>query len=520
MKFAKDLKQSMIPEWAESYLDYSKLKELIKAAEASKDEVAAPFFEELQSELDKVNRFYLDRVNEYEKRADAVENPPTKEGEAAEHGAKPRSRPGSFSAVEGHNSAADFETMTIHRELGRLQNYVWINWQGLSKTIKKFDKRLNLRGTDKEKGPAWEIRLRSEVFRSAQLDSLISRVVLMREKLTKPKSRGSGMDIKLIAGNGNPLLAEEVAGRLGLPICQCKVGQFADGEVQINIGESVRGCDVYIIQPTCVPVNDNLMQLLLLISACRRASAAQVTAVIPYYGYARQDRKDRSRAPISAADVARMMEAMGVDRVVSIDLHCAQIQGMFSPRTPVDNLYASPIAWSFFKTRNLVNPVVVSPDAGGVTRAKLFREGLASMGVDAQFAVIIKQRTQPGVVGTMDLVGDVKGRDCVIVDDMIDTAGTLCKAADELRNFGATRVFAFATHGLFNGPAGERIEKSALELVAVANTIPLREETLAVTKKIRQLSVGKLLAATINSCHTGESVSYLFNVENSDKLLS
>ena len=165
----------------------------------------------------------------------------------------------------------------------------------------------------------------------------------------------------------------------------------------------------------------------------------------------------------------------------------------------MDNLYASPIAWSFFKTRNLENPVVVSPDAGGVPRAKLFRDGLASMQVDAQFAVIIKQRSMPGVVGTMDLVGDVSGKDCIIVDDMIDTAGTLCKAANELRDFGAKRVFAFATHGLFNGPAGERIEESALELVAVANTLPLREEVTAKTKKIRQLSVGKLLAATIMS---------------------
>jgi ribose-phosphate pyrophosphokinase len=515
MKFAKDLKQSMIPEWAEHYLDYDKLKELIKTAETNSDTEAAEFFAALQGELDKVNRFYLEKVNEYDKKIDEFDS---SKG-ANKEGPELRSRAGSYDREA--NAAAEYETMVIHRELGRLQNYVWINWQGLSKSIKKFDKRLGMRGTDKEKGPAWETRLRSEVFRSAQLDAVISRVVLIREQFAKPKNGpGAGMDIKLICGNGNPALAEEVAGRLGLPICQCKVGQFADGEVQINIQESVRGCDVYIIQPTCAPVNDNLMQLLLLISACRRASAAQVNAIIPYYGYARQDRKDRSRAPISAADVARMMEAMGVDRVVSIDLHCAQIQGMFSPRTPVDNLYASPIAWSFFKTRNLQNPVVVSPDAGGVTRAKLFRDGLASMEVNADFAVIIKQRTQPGVVGTMDLVGDVKGRDCIIVDDMIDTAGTLCKAADELRNFGATRVFAFATHGLFNGPAGERIEKSALELVAVANTIPMREETLAVTKKIRQLSVGKLLAATINSCHTGESVSYLFEAENADKLLA
>jgi ribose-phosphate pyrophosphokinase len=211
---------------------------------------------------------------------------------------------------------------------------------------------------------------------------------------------------------------------------------------------------------------------------------------------------------------------MGVDRVIAVDLHCAQIQGFFSPRCPVDNLYASGIGWAFFKTRQLVNPVVVSPDAGGVGRAKVFREGLAGLDIDANFAVIIKQRSQPGVVSQMDLVGDVKGCDCIIVDDMIDTAGTLCKAANELREFGAARVFAFATHGLFNGPAADRIEASALELVVVANTIPLRDEVAAKTKKIRQLSVGKLLAASIVSVHNGESVSYLFENKSGALLLA
>ena len=272
-------------------------------------------------------------------------------------------------------------------------------------------------------------------------------------------------------GSANPALADELAARLGVPLTKVTVGLFNDGECNIQINENVRGNDVFIIQPTCPPVNDNLMQLLLLISACRRASAARVTAVVPYYGYARQDRKDRSRVPISAADVARMMEAMGVDRVCCVDLHCGQIQGFFGPRTPVDNLYAGPIALSYFKLKDLNNLVVVSPDAGGVARAKAFLEGLLSMDVPCNLAVIIKQRSAPGEVGTMNLVGAVEDCDCIIVDDMIDTAGTLCKAADELKSFGASRVFAFATHGLFNGPAGSRIEACALEEVVVANTV-------------------------------------------------
>jgi ribose-phosphate pyrophosphokinase len=201
--------------------------------------------------------------------------------------------------------------------------------------------------------------------------------------------------------------------------------------VNIQIMENVRNADVFILQPTCMPVNDNLMELLLLISACRRASATRVTAVVPYYGYARQDRKERSRVPISAADVARLIETMGVDRVVCVDLHCGQIQGFFGPKTPVDNLYASPIALSFFNMKNLHTPVVISPDAGGVARAKMFLEGLMAQKdgpEDASLAVIIKSRPRPGVIGSMHLVGSVEGCDCIIVDDMIDTAGTLCAA--------------------------------------------------------------------------------------------
>lgn len=224
-----------------------------------------------------------------------------------------------------------------------------------------------------------------------------------------------------------------------------------------------------------------------------------LTANQRYYGYARQDRKDRSRVPISAADVARMMEAMGVDRVVCVDLHCAQIQGFFGPRTPVDNLYAAPIAVTYFDMKNLVKPVIVSPDAGGVARAKLFMEGFSRLPdpPEVSLAVIIKQRAGAGEVASMHLVGAVDECDCIIVDDMIDTAGTLTNAANELKNFGARRVFAFATHGLFSGPAADRIEQCVLEEVIVANTVPVRPEITERTRKIRQLSVGKLVEGAI-----------------------
>jgi len=318
--------------------------------------------------------------------------------------------------------------------------------------------------------------------------------------------------MKLIGGSGNHELAEEISGRLGIPLLKADIKKFNDGECSIKLHENVRGDDVYIIQSTCSPVNDNLMELLLTISALKRASVHYVIAVVPYYGYARQDRKDKSRVPISAADVARMMEAMGVDRVICVDLHAGQIQGFFGPKTPVDNLFASPIALQYFQTRKLENPVIVSPDAGGVARVKEFKEGLSESGVaGVTMAMIIKQRAAAGVVGSADLVGDVKDKDCIIVDDIIDTAGTLCAAANELKNFGARRVFAFATHGLFNGPAPERINDSALEECVVSNTVPLSVEVAVRCKKIKTLSVGKLLSETIRRVHCGLSLSDMFD---------
>jgi ribose-phosphate pyrophosphokinase len=286
--------------------------------------------------------------------------------------------------------------------------------------------------------------------------------------------------------------------------------RFADGEVNVVINENVRGKDVYIIQPTSPPVNETLMELLLMISTMRRASARKITAVIPYYGYARQDRKMAARVPISAADVARLLEAMGVDRVVAVDLHCGQIQGFFGPRVPVDNLDGGTVGVSYFGDMDLINPVIVSPDAGGVYRAKQFREALSKKHeMDCGLAMIIKQRAKANEIERMDLVGTVDGCDAIIVDDMVDTAGTLCKAAEVLKEFGARRVFAFASHGVFSGPAPGRIANSVLTELVVLDTVPLSEESQA-TGKITQLSVGPLLAQAIYNIHNKKSISALF----------
>lgn len=524
MRFTQDLEQTAIPEWSESYLDYKKLKTSLAEVIERGDGDAASFHQALDDELEKVNRFYMDKITQYEVTIEAIATGPRAgeygiggAGGADAEGMKdPKAdapEAGGEAQAGAAGAAAALPTLDFtvtYSKLGQLQSYVWLNSSGFSKIMKKFDKKMGLRGSGKEQAPEFDRRLAAQVFMSARLDSVLERAKFARDRVRKANTHRVGGHIQLINGSGNPALAKEVAGRLGIPLTPAKVGRFADGECQVQLNDSVRGADVFIIQPTCFPVNDNLMELLLLISAAKRASCNKVTAVVPYYGYARQDRKERSRVPISAADVARMFEAMGVDRMICVDLHCGQIQGFFGPTTPVDNLYASPIAWTFFSERNLVKPVVISPDAGGVARAKLFREGLFSLGLEATMAVIIKQRSAPGVIGSTDLVGNVDGCDCIIVDDMIDTAGTLCAAANELRSFGARRVFAFATHGLLNGPAAQRIEDSVLEGVIVANTIPLQEHVSKTTKKVRQLSVGKLLAVAIHACHRGESVSHLF----------
>jgi ribose-phosphate pyrophosphokinase len=331
----------------------------------------------------------------------------------------------------------------------------------------------------------------------------------LEEAALKAKKHGGGL--KLFSGNGNLALALEIAKILGINLGKATVAKFADGEVNVQIHENVRGKDVYIIQPTCPPVNSNLMELLLMVSTLNRASARRITVVIPYYGYARQDRKMQARVPISAADVARLLEAMGIDRVVAVDLHCGQIQGFFGPRVPVDNLDGGIVGLDHFGGKDLHNPVIVSPDAGGVYRAKKFKEGLAHKFdmQDIGLAMIIKQRARAGTVDRMDLVGDVEGCDCIIVDDMIDTAGTICKAAAVLKEKGARRVFAFASHGLLSGPGNERIAKSQMEECVILNTIPSSPQREA-NEKLVVLSVAPLLAQTIFNIHAKKSISALF----------
>lgn len=325
------------------------------------------------------------------------------------------------------------------------------------------------------------------------------------------KARKHAGGLKLFSGNGNLALSLEIAKTLGINLGKTTVGRFADGEVNVKILENVRGKDVYVIQPTCPPVNDNIMELLLMVSTLNRASARRITVVIPYYGYARQDRKMQARVPISAADVARLLEAMGVDRVIAVDLHCGQIQGFFGPRVPVDNLDGGVVGIDHFGGKDLHNPVIVSPDAGGVYRAKKFKEGLAHKYEmdDIGLAMIIKQRTRAGTVDQMDLVGDVKDCDCIIVDDMIDTAGTICKAAAVLKEKGARNVFAFASHGLLSGPGNDRIRESVMEECVILDTIPSSPQREA-NDKLVVLSVAPLLARTIFNIHAKKSISALF----------
>lgn len=316
--------------------------------------------------------------------------------------------------------------------------------------------------------------------------------------------------IKLFTGNANKPLALEIAKQLDVTMGQANVGRFKDGEVMVNIIENIRGKDVFIVQPTSPPVNENLMELLLMISTMRRASARKITAVIPYYGYARQDRKMTARVPISAADTARLLEAMGVDRVIAVDLHCGQIQGFFRPRVPVDNLEGGSVGVEYFGNKEMKNPVIVSPDAGGVYRAKQFRERvLKKYDKDCGLAMIVKQRARANEIERMDLVGNVQGCDCILVDDMVDTAGTLCKAAEMLKEFGARNVYAFCSHGVLTEPAAQRINDSCLTELVVLDTIPLNEECKAVSK-ITQLSVGPLLAQAISNIHNNRSISALF----------
>jgi len=307
---------------------------------------------------------------------------------------------------------------------------------------------------------------------------------------------------KVFTGNANPALASEICYELGCPLGAANVRQFSDGEIHLQIQENVRGADVFVVQPTCTPVDQHLMELLLMMDALKRASAERITAVLPYYGYARQDRKDRPRMPISARLVASLIERAGADRILAVDLHAAQIQGFFD--VPVDHLFAAPVMVDYFDELRGENLTVVSPDAGGVERARNFGKRLGS-----PLAIIDKRRSDVNVAEVMHIIGDVEGQDCLIVDDLIDTGGTLVKAAEALLDQGAKSVRACATHAVLSGPAVERIENSKLEEVIVTNSIPLREEADNCTR-IKQLSVAPLLAKAIQSIHEDGSVSTLF----------
>lgn len=313
--------------------------------------------------------------------------------------------------------------------------------------------------------------------------------------------RGSMM---VFTGNANPKLAQDVVRRLGIPLGAATVGRFSDGEINVEILENVRGQDVFILQPTCAPTNDNLMELIVLVDALKRASAWRITAALPYFGYARQDRRPRSaRVPITAKVVANMLQAVGVQRVLTMDLHADQIQGFFD--IPVDNIYATPVLLDDLEKQRYENLMVVSPDVGGVVRARAFAKRL-----DCDLAIIDKRRPKANVSEVMNIIGEVKGRTCVIMDDIVDTAGTLCKAAQALKENGATRVLAYCTHPVLSGTAVARIQDSELDELVVTDTIPLRDDARA-CPKIRQISVSALIADTLLRISNEESVSSLFS---------
>ena len=312
-------------------------------------------------------------------------------------------------------------------------------------------------------------------------------------------------DFMVFTGNANPTLAAEIATHLGIEVGAAHVGRFSDGEVTVEINQNVRARDVFVVQSTCAPTNESLMELLIMVDALKRASAERISAVIPYYGYARQDRRPRSsRVPISAKLVADLLQTAGVARVLTMDLHADQIQGFFN--VPVDNIYASPVLLGDLRTKNYDDLIVVSPDVGGVVRARALAKQLG-----CDLAIIDKRRPKANLSEVMNVIGDIEGRNCVIMDDMIDTAGTLVKAAEVLKTRGAKKVYAYCTHPIFSGPAIERIAKGdALDEVVVTNTIPLSEAGRA-CKKIHQLTVAPLIAETIQRIASGESVMSLFS---------
>jgi len=318
----------------------------------------------------------------------------------------------------------------------------------------------------------------------------------------------SSSDFVVFTGNANPQLAKEIAGHLDTQLGAATVGRFSDGEVAVELHQNVRNRDVFIVQSTCAPTNENLMELLIMVDALRRASAERICAVIPYFGYARQDRRPRSsRVPISAKVIANLLQTVGVHSVLTMDLHADQIQGFFD--MPVDNIYASPVLLGDLRRQNYENVTVVSPDVGGVVRARALAKQL-----NCDLAIIDKRRPRANESEVMHVIGEIDGRNCVIMDDMIDTAGTLVKAAEVLKQRGAKKVYAYCTHPIFSGPALDRINKGeALDEVVVTNTIPLSEVALS-SNKIRQLSVAPLIAETIQRIAKGESVLSLFSEQD------
>ncbi|GGJ08838.1 ribose-phosphate pyrophosphokinase [Alicyclobacillus cellulosilyticus] len=309
-------------------------------------------------------------------------------------------------------------------------------------------------------------------------------------------------ELKLFTGNANPELAKEIADQIGVPLGDCYVGRFMDGEVQIRLGESVRGANVFVIQPTSTPVNEHLMELLIMIDALKRASAKSINVVIPYYGYARQDRKARARDPITAKLVANLLDKAGANRIICMDLHVGQIQGFFD--IPLDHLVAMPILANYFLAKNLPDPVVVSPDPGSVTRARAFAERLG-----APLAIIDKRRPDVNVAEVMNIIGDIKGRTAILIDDMIDTAGTITLGAKALLERGAKAVYACCTHPVLSGDGVKRLAESPIEEVVVTNTITLPPEKRI--PKITVLSVAELIAEAILRVHTHRSISQLFD---------
>lgn len=319
----------------------------------------------------------------------------------------------------------------------------------------------------------------------------------------KPSRLSEDKRFKIFSGSANRALSDEICKFLGVPLGEAKFQRFSDGEIHFQLLENVRGADVFLVQPTCFPTNEHLIELLIMEDALRRASAGRITAVVPYYGYARQDRKDRPRVAITSKLVADLLVTAGANRALFVDLHAAQIQGFFN--IPVDHLFASPVLVSYFSNLDLPNLTVVSPDAGGVERARFFAKKL-----EVPLAIVDKRRTDINVTEVMHVIGDVRGRTCLILDDIVDTAGTLVKTAEALIEQGAEKVYACASHAVLSGPAVERIANSPLEELVVTNTIPLREDAQKVAK-IKVLSIAGLLGRAIESIHMETSVSTLFN---------